>query len=251
MITDITEERRLKQRMHRPGGAVLWRPRGITLVELMVVLSIVAMMAGGGIYMVGLLTHGQLKDESMRLASVVKYTYNQAALNNRQYRLVIDLDSQEYYTEVTDSAVVVDARSSEAQEAFQEGMLPDELRRQEEEREQERSGMFREEEDDPFGMSRRTGFQRAEDAVVEARELRHNIEFEQVHVEGRSRPATSGRVAIHFFANGLQQQAQIVLRDPSSDAVYTLETEPLTGRVRIFSGEREVPEDFGQEEYDG
>ncbi len=235
---------------HRAAGAPI-HARGMTLIELMVVLTIVAMMAGGGVYMVSLLTHGQLKDEAMRFASVTKYTYNQAALNNRQYRLVIDLDTQEYYTEVTDAAVVVDHTSDEAQDAFDEGMLPDELRRQEEEQRRERSGMFREEEDDPFGMSRRTGYQRAEDAVVEPRELRHNIEFERVNVEGRSRAVTSGRVAIHFFANGMQQQAQVVMVDPSSDAAFTLETEPLTGRVRIYAGEREEPEDFGQEEYDG
>lgn len=226
-------------------------PRGITLVELMIVIFILAMLAAGGVQMVGLLTHGQLKDEAMRFTSAMQYTSNQAALNNRQYRMVIDLDQNEYHTEVTDADVVIDDAGEDAQQAYDEGLLPEEARQMERERQAERRGLFDDDEEDPFGISRRTGFQRAEEAVIEARTLDHGIEFETVRTESRTRPIRDGRVAIHFFPNGIQQQAHIVFRDPSSDARYTLITEPLTGRLRIYSGEREVPDDFGEEDYDG
>lgn len=212
---------------------------------------ILAMLAGGGIYMVGLVTHSQLKDEAMRFSSAVKYTSNQAALNNRQYRLIIDFESNEYYTEVTDSDVVIDGSDDDAQQAYDDGLLPEEARQLELDRKAERGGLFREEEDDPFGLSKRTGFSRAEDAVLEARELRNGIVFESVRTENRRQPIRDGRAAIHFFPSGLQQQAKVVLRDPSSDALFTLITEPLTGRIIAYSGLHEVGEDFGEEEYDG
>lgn len=240
-----------KCRGEATGLQSLANARGITLIELMVVTFILAMLAGGSVFMVGLITHGQLKDEAMRFSTAAQYTYNQAALNNRQYRLIIDLDENSYYTEVTDSDVVIDDSDEEAQSAFDEGLLPEEARQMELEREAERRGLFSEEEDDPFGISRRTGFQRAEESVIEPRTLDNGIVFETVRTESRPRAVRDGRVAIHFFPNGLQQQAHIVFHDPSTDARFTLVTEPLTGRIRAYSGEYEVPEDFGEEEFDG
>ena len=222
----------------------------MTLLEMMMVLLILSGLVAGGFYMMGMLTHSNLKEEAMRFSTITQYTYDQAALNSRQYRLVIDLDEHKYHTEVTESRVVIDEDSDEASDAFDEGLMPEEARRLEEERRAERGDLFREEEHDPFGVSRRTGYQRAEDAVVEPRELRNGIEFESVRVESRTRAVRSGRVAISFFPNGLQQQAQVVLVDPSTGAKYTLITEPLTGRILIYSGEREVDDDFGEVEYE-
>lgn len=230
----------------RPNS--LGKTAGVTLVEMLVVLFIIAGLAGGGIYAIGLLTHSNLKDESMRLASTVQYTYEQAALNNHQYRLIIDLDTNEYYTEVTADDVVIDADSDQAERAHDQGLLPEELAQREAEENRGRSDLFDDDEHDPFGISQRTGYQRAEDAIVEPRQLGNNIEFEQVYTEYRDRPVRDGRAAVHFFPNGLQQQAYIVVVDPSTGAKYTLITEPMTGRVRIYSGDRELPEDFGEEE---
>ena len=234
----------------RTGRTWATVPRGMTLIEIMVVLFIVTGLVGGGIYMMSLLTHGKLKDEAMRFSSTAQYTYDQAALNNRQYRLVIDLDSGEYFTEVTESDVIMDTGSEEAQAAYEEGLLPDEAREMEAKREADRSQMFNEDGDDPFGISRRTGYQRPEDGLVEPRQLEEGIRFEQVLTESRERPVRDGRAAVHFFPNGMQQQAHIVLVDDASGAKFTLITEPLTGRIRTFSGDEEVPEDFGEVESD-
>ncbi len=225
--------------------------RGFTVVELLVVIAILAVMAGGGIYLLGMITHSHLKDEATRMATAMRYTSDQAGLNNRQYRMIIDLDSQEYYTEVTEEEVVLEDALDDIDDRYDEGLLPEEVREMEEQRRSQRGSMFREEEDDPFGISQRTGYQRAEESQVEPRELDNNIIIERVRVETRSSPVTEGRVAIHYFPSGLQQQAKVVFRDPSSEMRYTLITEPLTGRVHVYSGERELPEDFGEEEYRG
>ncbi len=235
-----------------PGdlSASVSRARGMTLIELLMVIVIVAGLAGGGVLMIGLLTQGNLKSEARSLATAMQYTYDQAALNNRNYRLVINLDDNSYHTELSDSEVVIDDSSDEAVEAFDDGMLPEELRQQEAERSSGTDSLFRDEEHDPFGMSRRQGYKRAEDAILEAHTLRDGITFQSVRTETRPRPATSGRVAINFFSSGLQQEAIIILQD-SAGAKFTLISEPLTGRVRVYSGEREDPDDFGPEEYDG
>ena len=222
----------------------LHSPKGMTLTEILIVLAIVGGLLTAGLSMMGVMTQGQLRKEAMRMTSTIQYAYNQAALNNRPYRLVIDLETQEYYTEVSDRRVVVSA----VQEDYDQGLLPEEARLMQEARRQRRNEFFREEEDDPFGMSRRVGFQRAEDAVISPRTLGNGIRFESVLTDNFRNPVREGKVAIHFFPNGFQQQAQVVLVDPDSGAKFTLITEPLTGRVRIYSGEQDIPDTFGRVE---
>ena len=239
------------ERSYTPGGHPLASARGMTLLEIMIVLFILAMLAAGSIYTMSVLTHGQLKDEARRFTSAAQYTYNQAALTNRPFRLVIDLDNQTYRTEVSDAAVVIDESSDEARQAYDEGLLPEEARMLEEQRRAERRGMFSDKDHDPFGISRRTSFQKADDRVLEERELRHGIEFEYVRTEAHRREIRNGRAVVYFYPNGMQQQAVIVMRDPSSDARITLITEPLTGRIRAYTGDYRVPDDFGEESFDG
>lgn len=248
---DASPRRQSRWERWETTGAVRCGQRGVTVVELLVVIAILSLISAGGVYMIGVITHSDLRSEASSLATAIEYTADQAGLNNRQYRMVIDLDSQEYYTEVTEDEVVVVGDEDELEEAHDRGALPDEVREMmEEERATEEQNMSREEEDDPFGISQRTGFQQPEESELERHELA-DIEIERVRVETQHRPVTQGRVAIHFFSNGLQHRAKIVLRDPASDTRYTLLTEPLTGRVHVQSGEVEVPDDFGQEEYDG
>lgn len=223
--------------------------RGMTLIEILVVLFIVSGLVGGSLYVAAVLTHASLKEEAMRFVSTAQYTYDQAALNSRQYRLVIDLDTNEYYTEVTEAELMMDQDSEQVEAAYDDGLLPEEAR--------DPTGgsgddndLFREEGHDPFGVSRRTGYQSAEDRLVEPRSLDEGIEFERVLTETNTRPVQEGQAAIHFFPNGMQQQAYVVLRDTSSDARFTLITEPLTGRIHVHSGEEAVPDDFGEEEVD-
>lgn len=228
----------------RSRGA-LKSARGMTLVEILLVLAIMGTAMGLGVYMMmSVLNRGYLRDEAMRMTSSIQYTYNQAALNNVPYRLVIDLDENVYYTEMSESRVVM----RQAAEEYDEGLLPEEARQMEEQRRtNRRADFFREEEEDFFGISRRTGYQRADDAVLQPRSLRDGLQFHSVHTDNQSRPSTRGKVAIHFYPNGFQQQAIIVLEDRESEAKFSLITEPLTGRVLLFSGHREADNDFARE----
>ncbi|RAL22817.1 hypothetical protein DL240_07950 [Lujinxingia litoralis] len=236
---------RLKLWRALPGRGRHRCARGMTLIEILVVLVIVAGLMGAGISMMGVLTKSKLRDEAMRLTSVIKYAYNQAALNNTQYRLVLNLETGEYFTEMSEAPVV----APQPDDDFAEGLLPEEARALEEEHRQNKRSLFDESEDDPFGVSRRVGYERAEEAVVKLTSLRNGIEFESVRLAGRELPLTRGRAALRFFPNGFQQEAVIVLRDESGGR-YSLVTEPLTGRVRIYSGDWEPEGDFGEVERD-
>ncbi|TXD38212.1 type II secretion system protein [Lujinxingia vulgaris] len=242
----------IKTRAHRTAretqgsGARRRGARGMTLIEILVVLMIVAGLMGAGISMMGALTKSQLREEAMRLTSVIKYAYNQAALNNTQYRLVLNLETGEYFTEMTEAPVVAEQPD---EDAFAEGLLPEEARELEEQHRQNKRSLFDKSEDDPFGISQRVGYERAEEAVVKLTELRNGVSFESVRLAGREQPLTQGRAALRFFPNGFQQEAVVVLRDDEGSRI-SLVTEPLTGRVKIYSGDWEPDRDFGEEERD-
>lgn len=218
--------------------------RGVTLVELLVVLVIIGGIMSIGVYMLGLLTHTKLKDEAMRLTSAIKYTYSQAGLNNAQYRIVFDLDTNEYYSEVTNSPVVVE--SADINDS--EGLLPEEAR---ELAESHRAGneLFSKSEADPFNLNRKVTFERVQDGVLQPKTLSDGIRIYKVQTAHQRLPFESGKASVSFFRNGFQEQALIVLGDESG-ARYTLITEPLTGRVKIYSGELDTPPGFGEEEFD-
>lgn len=218
--------------------------RGITIVELMVVMGIVATILGVGAYSIGQISSSDLRNDALRVAAVMRYTYSNAALNNSRYRLVFDLETGEYYTEVTDEALIETTNSAEDDEEF----LTDEARelgRQDD----EENDLFDEEEADPFGINRKVSYQRVNDVVIEKTTLKENIKFVEVHTTQREDPYTEGKAAMSFFPNGFQDQVMVVLEDQTGARV-SLVSEPMTGRVLVYTDSDELPDNFGEVERD-
>ena len=213
----------------------------MTLVELMVTLAIVTTLMGAGMYSMGLVGRSDLKSEAMRLTSSIKYTWNRAAMNNAQYRMVFQLDGNSYHTEVTDAPVVSKKRASEEES---ERFLSEEARRAQEQDEQQNS-LFDEEESDPFNVNRKTTYKKVEDDALESHTLPDGMVIERVIPCDREEVITRGKAAIRFYPNGFQEPVIVVMRS-GKDTYFSLKTEPLTGRVKLYSKKLEKTEDCGQ-----
>jgi prepilin-type N-terminal cleavage/methylation domain-containing protein len=210
---------------------VLKSRAGMTLIEMLVVLALVAGLAALSLNAVGALSATDLRDEAMRLTSSVKYTWTRAAVNGAQYRMVIDLDSGSYHTEVTDAMVV---REAPAETGGAEGVLPEREQERENDQNAGASDLFGED-SDPFGIHRVPTYEQVQDGALEPRTLEAGIKIYEVHVAYQDQPITSGKVAINFFPDGFQQPVIIVLSNDEGDDFYSLVNEPLTGRVKLFS----------------
>lgn len=199
--------------------------RGFTLVEMLVVLAIAGGMMGAAIYGLNIVTAADLRDEAMRMTSVMQYTWSRAAIEQVNYRLVLDLDENTYWTEVSDAAVVKEL--SEAGELRRERAKRIERKGEDDE---DSMGF----ETDPFGITRPTNFTRAESAAIDAKNFHDGVEIYQVLTTRQDNPITDGRVAVSFFPDGFQEPVIIVLKD-AHGAFYSVINEPLTGRIKIYS----------------
>lgn len=207
--------------------------RGLTLIELMMVLVIIAGLAVIGILAINNLSLGGLKAEALHVAGYVKYARGQAAIAQRHHRVIIDIDSNQMWVEVDGSdptgdggdQILVDLpagipASSPKQRAYAE-------------------------DDDPeggaFGLKRRP-YKEVEEKLAKKHSLRSGVKFHSVTTALDERPVENGQVAIVFFPSGFVQRTMIVLEDDGT--FYSLVIQPMSGKVDIFLGKEEADTDF-------
>lgn len=218
--------------------------RGLSVVELMVVLTIIATITGIGAYSLGMVGGNQLKSDALRIASVIKYTYANACLNNTRYRLVVELGTGNYYSEVTDEPVI-----SLAEQSADEEMLTEEARELAKSKDRE-DDLFDEREANPFGVNRRVSFERVQDVIIKDTKLGQGIVFAKAYTPRFPEKALEeGRAAVSFFPNGYMEPLLLIIKDEEGNA-YSLLTEAMTGRVQVMSGEIDPPEGFAEVESD-
>lgn len=217
---------------------------GFSLVELLVVLAIIAGLLGLGANMAGMIGKGGSKQEAMRLTAAARYMYQQAAVNNSHYRLVMELETGAYYGEIVTYANV----EQDADTAEDDALLTDEARALAK-KERDKRSLFAKEEEDPFGVNRRVSAQRVQDGLIKAGQLPEGLKFVRVTV-GSEDPIEEGIAAINFYPNGYQDPAIVLLGDDEGGDRFSLRTEPMTGRIILQTGEMELPDGFAGEEED-
>ena len=210
--------------MTRP--ARLTRSRaGFTFVEVMVVLLLIAAMAGLSIISLGALDGSKVRAESIRMSGAIRFVYGRAAINGIRYQLVINLDEDSYRVECSEDNAFI-AASDGSDEG---GSLYDED----------------DDEADPFGIGAPApSMDDCSEELLESRTLRNGVHFARAVTTHPDEPVEDGEVTIAFFPNGFVERSMIWLTDKNEGQYMTLTIDPMTGRVRTHGGEMEVPEDF-------
>jgi general secretion pathway protein H len=199
----------------RPGN------RGMTLIEIMIGLTIMALLTGVAMISVNSLTHASLRSSSLELTGAIKLNYDRAIMEKRIQRIGIDLDQQVWWIEFTEDPYTIAAEKLRGKGgAKQEAEEKEEERWPDEDRDEELELALE------GGQSARF----VPDAELgPPRPLEGDVRFSKVWTGHQEEPFTTGVAYLHFFRGGWTEPAVIELTD--GDEFMTLELAPLTGRV--------------------
>lgn len=200
----------------------------MTLIEMMIVVVIVALAAGGISYAFGALTRTHLRSSCMHLTAAARYAYNRSIAHGTTVRIALDLGQgtiaiEEGHGRVT-LARVDDARRQDIED--------------------DGDGSTDSAAVDPWEAARarladtlRPSFGQSPFTVMEGRRYQphpigNNILITRLYTPHEAEPREEGTGHIYFFPGGQTEHSVVWLSD-GGDRVFSVEIHPLTGRTRV------------------
>ncbi|HEY4012516.1 MAG TPA: prepilin-type N-terminal cleavage/methylation domain-containing protein [Polyangiaceae bacterium] len=216
---------------------------GLTLIEIIIVMTIIAVVSGMAIAGSMQLPSARLRRSATMIASAVKVAYTRATATSRDLRLVLDLDKQRIWLEEGDAPMLVQNTGKYANGGAQA------ITEAEKEALVEGDKILkgppipkpRFEPIDAYGFG-------DVDGDKGGKPLQTDIKFRAVQTTHDDTPRTSGRAYLYFWPGGRTERAVIQLRigdSEESSRILTVMVSPLTGKIAVKSGpkELEVPTD--------
>lgn len=216
------------------------RPRshsGFTLLEILVVLVIVALMAGMSIRGLRALAKSDLRTSTSRLSGAMRYLFDRASTTGKYHRLVIDVDEGRYWAEVSDDRFYIprepEDERTQKKRALVEAEL-DEKERQQAELSEAAGGADMSKVQVQDFRPKRVRFGAFKETTLKPVTMK-NTRVMDVFTPRLAEPVVHGRAYVYFFPLGQTEAAIIHLSDPDGGTVYSLLLHPVTGRVRIVA----------------
>jgi len=203
---------------------------GMTLIEIMVVILIIALATTGIAYGLGAVTQANLRSACMTINAAARGAYGRAISENSTVRLLFNFETHQMSFEEAHGRVVLTRIDDATREEIGEeedvsvvdpwsaahARLEDTLR-------------------PSFGAS---PFSALPGRAFRARELASGVRIVRLIVPHEPEPVIEDQGAIYFFPGGQTEHAIIWVGD-NNDRVYSVEIHPLTGRGTVH--------DFGYE----
>ena len=196
------------------------RTRGLTLLELMVVIGVVVMLSGLGITGLSRLSSVQLRTQTNRIAAAVRHAYNRSVAEGLYMRMVFDMEADRYWVEASSTA------------AF----IPVEPREEDSTDDSAKDG-----EDTDGEPKSKAQFRK----VIKEVTMQRGIQIEGVLTSGQDDVFESGRAMIYFFPNGFVEPSMIYTSD-GEETFFTLVVNPMTGHVKRHAGKVDPDSRFGE-----
>ncbi len=186
---------------------------GFTLIEIMVVMVLIVLVVGFALPNLGIISSHNLKSAAQTIATMIRATYDRAAIKNRQYRLVFDFSENSVWAEYLVPA--------EADAATEENKEEDKQKEEEAKAEEEGS----------VSVIAMGSYEVEDSDVLEKYTLPAGVKLaglESVHSNGEIK---EGKDFILFLPNGFVEKSHIHLQG-NGDTVFSLEVSPLTGNTQ-------------------
>ena len=216
--------------------------KGFTLFELIVAIAIVALIMGVVISRMDQYLELDMKKTSNRVASMVRYLYNKSVTEGVYLRLVFDLNEQTYWVEATRDPLLLSMRETASAKKKGEEEKKGKETRGKEKNEKEGAKPEAPKAQNPATAAasrlpkleiKQPTFTQVESSLLKPTRLPETVFFKDIMTEHQPVPAEAGQATLNFFPNGYVEHAIINLRDEKDEVHYSLETNPITGQVKI------------------
>jgi general secretion pathway protein H len=216
---------------------------GLTLVEIIVVMAIIAVVSGVAIGGSMQLPSARLRRSSTMIASAIKVAYTRATATSHDLRLVLDIDHQKIWLEQSDIPMLVKSADTNSTGGAEAITLAEKAALEAGDRILKGPPVAKAR----FRPVEAYGFGDAESGKG-GKSLQRGITFRAVQTPHDDTARTAGRAYLYFWPGGRTERASIQLRigDSAEESrTLTLLVSPLTGRVTVKAGVAplEVPTD--------
>ena len=218
--------------------------RGMTLIEVLITIALIAMLTGALLLGGGFIKTGQRRAAATLIVTGVRIGMTRANTIGRPVRMVFDLENQRVMLEETSTSEMLREANHDDPSAGAEPA--DELER--EVKEEAESILDGPRKPRPRFTPVKQFGNDGEDAGA-GRSLGRGIRFRQVHVEHDAVPRREGRAYLYFWPRGGTEEAAIQLQSSEDDEGLTVRVSALTGRARIERGRVDLPESQDDEGY--
>jgi general secretion pathway protein H len=224
-----TRTRRLaRRRLHR----------GLTLIEIIVVMTIVALIVGVAIAGSNQLPSARLRRSATMISSAIKVAYTRATATSRDLRLVLDLDGKKIWLEESDVPMLAQAKGKSATGGADPITVAEQVAIAEGARIMNGPPIPK----PRFHPIEVYGFGDVESGKG-GKKLQRGIVFRSVQTSHDDQARRSGRAYVYFWPGGRTERASIQLQigeQEDDDRTLTLLISPLTGKVTIKGGPAEL-----------
>jgi general secretion pathway protein H len=211
--------------------------RGVTLVEVLITVALVALVTVGAVSGMGLASGARLKRGATMVAGAIRIAYAHANAKSKPVRLVFDFEEKMVILEEAATPLFLDkkdktggaAAATEAEKAALE----------------EADAILK----GPraprpsFQPTKAFGFNPEKDRP--GKELPSGIRFLQVETGHQEEPEVAGRAYLYFWPGGQTERAAIQLvigaEQESDDSIMTILVSPLTGKAELKKGKATMP----------
>lgn len=223
------------------------RQEGMTLIELVVVVVILAFAASGLSFSLGAVTKTNLKSSASKIAAAARFAYNRALIHGTTVRIAFDIPGttfsiEEAHGRVSLAKVDDERRKDTLDKTGTDVVAVDPWTAAKNRISEALRPTFGASPFKPIApesiasksstsnVSNSSGRTASRYAKIP---LGRRVQIVKLIVPHEPAPLEQGKGAIHFFPAGMTEHAVVQLSD-GTDRVYSVEIRPLTGRSRIY-----------------
>ncbi len=221
------------------------RSRGLTLIEVIVVVAIGALLMGAILFGAGAATNAKLKAATTVVSSAIRTAYTRSSAVSKPHRVVFEFSTGRFWIEEGAADLLV--QSGDAAKTGGADPATEAEKRAAAETERIRTGPR----PPRVAFKPVKGVMVSEDDKGVGMTLGANLRFREVMTAHQTEPLREGRAYLYTWPGGTTELAYIQIakgKEMLPADTMTLTVHPLTGKVRIVPGAKTIRTDEAESE---